>query len=167
MDVSQTVMQLLTSAQEVLARNPDRAGQYLKQATQLLGLTGEAPPTYPTGGLAPWQLRAVRNYVVANIDDNLTNEKLAEQARLSPGHFSRAFKVSMGVAPHAFILRERIERAKDLILGSSVPLSEIALCCGFADQSHFTRMFRRHEGLSPSSWRRINLRHLMLCEPAD
>ena len=79
--------------------------------------------------------------------------ELAALCRLSASRFAHAFKASIGVAPHRWLLQRRIERAKSLLKDSGEPLADIALRCGFADQSHFTRVFKRREGASPGVWR--------------
>jgi len=109
------------------------------------------------GGLAPWQIRRVREHIATNLTQSLPVAQLAELARLSPGHFTRAFRSSFGMAPHAFIIGERIEKAKRLLLESEAPICDIALSCGLADQAHLTRLFTRREGLSPAAWRRVHL----------
>jgi AraC-like DNA-binding protein len=120
------------------------------------GSSGEAPRTrcYSGSGLAPWQLQRLGAFVDANLDGDLAVSDLAAACSLSPSHFSRAFSASMGVPPHRWLVRCRIERSKALLLGSVDRLSHIALACGFVDQSHFTRVFVRYVGESPGRWRR-------------
>jgi AraC family transcriptional regulator len=113
-----------------------------------------ASERYARPGLAPWQLRRVRAFVDANLDADLSIADLAAESRLSPSHFARAFSASTGIAPHKWLVNCRIERAKALLLGGGTALSQIALACGFVDQSHFTRVFARSEGQSPGRWRR-------------
>jgi transcriptional regulator GlxA family with amidase domain len=79
---------------------------------------------------------------------------LAAIARLSTGHFCRSFTRSFGVAPFAYVAGRRLARAQELMLTTEDPLSQIALACGLCDQSHLTRLFRRHLGTSPNVWRR-------------
>ncbi|MGN6465187.1 MAG: helix-turn-helix transcriptional regulator, partial [Rhizobiaceae bacterium] len=81
--------------------------------------------------------------------------ELASECGLSPRHFARAFKQSVGVAPHHWMVRRRCDRAKDMLRGSETSLADIALACGFADQSHFTRTFTRVFGISPGAWRKL------------
>jgi AraC-like DNA-binding protein len=106
------------------------------------------------GGLAAWQERRAKDILVANLDGEVALADIARECRLSVSHFSRAFRHSMGVAPHRWLLNRRVELAKDLLRDRESSLSEIALRCGFADQSHFTRVFTRRAGVSPGSWRR-------------
>jgi AraC family transcriptional regulator len=79
---------------------------------------------------------------------------LAAITGLSQSQFGRAFKASTGVAPHRWQLNARIAKAQDLLLSSAMPLSEIALLTGFAEQTHFTRVFKRVVGASPGAWQR-------------
>ena len=106
------------------------------------------------GGLAPWQERRAKEILSANLDGGVPLKDVAQECRLSVSHFSRAFRSSMGVAPHSWLLTRRIEVAKQKLRDSRLPLAEVALACGFADQSHLTRVFTRMVGVSPGAWRR-------------
>lgn len=113
------------------------------------------PP--PRGaGLAPWRARRLMAFIDENLDQTITIETLAGLVRLSCGHLSRAFKDTFGVSPHALVMRRRIERAQGLMLRTRDPLSQIAISCGFADQAHFSRLFRQMVGATPNSWRRTH-----------
>ena len=105
------------------------------------------------GGLPPRVLRRVREYIDGNIDQRISVELLAGLANLSVCYFVRAFKQSTGITPHDYLIRQRVERTKQLLSDSGMPLSEIALAAGFADQSHFSRRFRQHVGMSPRDYR--------------
>jgi AraC family transcriptional regulator len=107
------------------------------------------------GGLAPWQMRRVVEAVEQNPGANHTISTLAQECSLSSSHFARAFKETTGLAPHQWLTRKRIEHACRLLAQSSMELSEIALACGFVDQSHFSRVFARQEKLSPGKWRKL------------
>jgi AraC-like DNA-binding protein len=106
------------------------------------------------GGLAAWQERRAKELLVANLGGSVALAAIAQECQLSLSHFSRAFRESIGVAPHRWLLNRRVELAKDLLRDRASSLSEIALRCGFADQSHFTRVFTRRVGVSPGAWRR-------------
>jgi AraC-like DNA-binding protein len=106
------------------------------------------------GGLAPWQERRAKEILTANLAGNIGLKGLAQECGLSVSHFSRAFRHSTGVAPHQWLLERRVDVAKPLLRNRQVPLSEVALVCGFSDQSHFTRVFTRLVGRSPGTWRR-------------
>jgi transcriptional regulator GlxA family with amidase domain len=90
----------------------------------------------------------------AHLDGELGLREIAAECGLSAGHFARAFRQSIGVAPHAWLLRRRVDVAKSLMRDRRRPLAEVALTAGFADQSHFTRIFSRIVGVSPGAWRR-------------
>jgi AraC-like DNA-binding protein len=109
----------------------------------------------PRGGLAAWQERKARECLDAAIDGDVSLSRLAEECGLSARHFARAFQQSLGVPPHRYLLKMRVERARDLLERSSMSLLDIALACGFADQSHFTRVFRAALGVTPGAWRRM------------
>jgi AraC family transcriptional regulator len=113
--------------------------------------------TIPTrGGLAPWQQRRAKEIIEANLDGEVPLTELARECGLSTGHFSRAFKDTMGIPPHQWLLRRRIENAMRLLRNQQLPLPEVALACGFSDQSHFTRVFTKLCGTSPGAWRRLH-----------
>jgi AraC family transcriptional regulator len=107
------------------------------------------------GGLAPVHLRRAIKLIESRLDSDVSIIELAQECRLSASHFSRAFRNSTGVPPHKWIIKRRVERAKELLLESDLKLAEIALACGFFDQSHLTRAFVRQEGFGPGEWRRI------------
>ncbi|MBS0234866.1 MAG: helix-turn-helix transcriptional regulator [Proteobacteria bacterium] len=118
--------------------------------------SGRDPTTVPNfrGHLTARQERRVKEMIATNIDGNLPLEDLARECSLSVSHFARAFRKSTGVPPHRWLLQVRIDKAKEILLDTNMALSEISLICGFADQSHFTRVFTRMEKLSPGAWRR-------------
>jgi AraC-like DNA-binding protein/DNA-binding MarR family transcriptional regulator len=106
------------------------------------------------GGLAPWQLRRVTDYMTRHVADPVRLKELAEETRLSPSQFGRAFKVSMGISPHKWQLNLRIERAQDLLREGASSLAEISLATGFTEQSHFSRVFKEVIGVPPGTWQR-------------
>ncbi len=132
----------------------------LRRAAELLREMGGAGATChedARGGLAPWQVRKVANYVDAHLDQSIRNENLALIARLTPSHFGRAFRNSFGEPPHEYVMRRRVERAQGLMLSTDASLSAIALDCGLADQAHLSRLFRRVVGAPPATWRRARV----------
>jgi AraC-like DNA-binding protein len=161
-DVQTAVVRLLANASGYLERDQLAAKRCISRATSLLeslaptqGRAAEDSPSRPiSGGLAPWQINRLKAYVEANLSATIAIEQMAELCRLSVSHFARAFKVSLGEPPHRYVVRRRIARAREMMLATDEPLSRVALDCGFADQSHFSRLFRRQEGESPNAWRR-------------
>ncbi len=113
-----------------------------------------ALPQQWEGGLAPWQERRAKELLDAHIGGGVTLDLLARACELSNRHFTRAFRQSTGMAAHQWLQYRRMEKAKQLLEKSSGSLSTIALDCGFADQSHFTRTFSRVVGVTPGTWRR-------------
>jgi AraC-like DNA-binding protein len=107
------------------------------------------------GGLAPWQLRRACDFMEANLDGDPSIADVAAECALSSSYFAKAFKQETGLPPHAWLSMRRIARAKQLLSATSVELAEIALACGFVDQSHFSRTFLKSEGCSPGRWRRF------------
>lgn len=117
---------------------------------------GMSPDTgMSRGRLAPWQERRAKELMMAFVDEEIPLSRLASECGLSVRHFARAFRLSTGVPPHRWLLRYRIDRAKELLRTRALSLADIAFFCGFADQSHFTRTFTRMAGVSPASWRRL------------
>jgi AraC family transcriptional regulator len=110
-----------------------------------------------TGGLAPWQVRRLDSYIDANLGSTLTIGELANIARLSRSHFSRAFRDSFGNPPHQYIIRRRLQRAQGLLLSTGEPIVKIAAECGLSDQAHLTKLFRKIVGESPAYWRRMRI----------
>ncbi|WP_343600736.1 AraC family transcriptional regulator [Mycobacterium sp.] len=109
----------------------------------------------PTGesGLTFADQRTVRDYIQAHLDEAISIDDLAASVALSRFHFARCFRRSTGTSPHEFVLRQRIDRAKTMLTRTSIALADIAVNCGFADQSHMTRVFKQHVGVTPGRWR--------------
>lgn len=104
--------------------------------------------------LAAWQERKAKEMLSAHLDGSIEVSDLAAACKLSPSHFARAFRQTIGMAPHQWLLQRRVDVAKSMMRSSDRSLSEVALACGFADQSHFTRVFSRLTGESSGTWRR-------------
>lgn len=113
-------------------------------------------PEVPRGGLSPGTLRRVLEYIADHLHENLDVGTLAAHAELSRYHFFRAFKASVGMPPHQYVLEQRVRKAAELLESSEQPLTSIGLNLGFADQSHFSRSFRALVGLTPSQFRRAH-----------
>jgi len=111
-------------------------------------------PEPARGGLAPHKLRNVTDYCDRHLADPVRLCDLAALTGFSPKHFARAFLQSTGQPPHRWLIERRVTAARTLLAESNRPLSEIAIDCGFADQSHFTTAFRKIVGLAPGKFRR-------------
>lgn len=156
------VMRALSAALLPAFDNPDSASRlFLDHATLAVathlaqtygGLSARGQPI--RGGLSHHNERRAKEIMAANLGGEISLAMLAQECGLSTRHFARAFRQSVGVAPHHWLVVRRTEVAKDLLRNSSLPLSDVALACGFADQSHFTRVFTRIIGISPGAWRR-------------
>jgi AraC family transcriptional regulator len=120
-------------------------------ATNYFGVSTPEKPV--RGGLAARQLRRAQELLKADLGGQLSLSTLAAECGLSQTHFARAFRKSTGVAPHRWLQDQRVAKAKAL-LASAAALSDVALACGFNDQSHFSRVFGRVAGMSPGAWRR-------------
>lgn len=120
----------------------------------LLGRPARPVETPTTGGLAPWQARKVVAHIKAHLDEPIGNDELAALVRLSSGHFCRSFRNTFGVTPHAYVMQQRVENASLMMIRSAEPLASIAAACGFTDQAHLSRLFRRMKGFPPALWRR-------------
>ncbi len=98
--------------------------------------------------------KRVLDYVAANFGRTLALEELANEASLSPSHFSRLFKETIGTSPMQFVMAYRIERAKEALRDRSRTLVDVSTYCGFSDQAHFSRSFKQAVGESPSAYRK-------------
>ena len=113
-------------------------------------------PDAPRGGLSPGALRRAKEYIAAHIDEDVEIGTLALNAGLSAYHFARAFKSSVGMPPHRYLLEQRVRKAAELLQRTEQSLASIALAGGFADQSHFSRSFHALVGVTPSQFRRAH-----------
>ncbi|MBE9033139.1 helix-turn-helix transcriptional regulator [filamentous cyanobacterium LEGE 11480] len=109
----------------------------------------------PHMGLGDRRLKSVLDYIEAHLDENLGLQDFATLTGLSQCHFATMFKQSMGVAPYRYVLQQRLERAKQYLQSSNQRIHEIALDCGFADQSHLTKHFRKSVGMTPRQFRNL------------
>jgi AraC family transcriptional regulator len=105
-------------------------------------------------GLAPWQERRAKEAMNASLDKDISIARLASECGLSSSHFARAFRQATGRPPHRWLLERRLAVAQGLLLNSQMSLQEIGNACGFSDQSHLSRAFKRMAGTSPGGWRR-------------
>jgi AraC family transcriptional regulator len=152
--LGQAVLPALAKPEQVNKLFVDHIG--LAFRAHIASAYGHTHATRPRarGGLAPWQERRARDILSNNLGGELPLAEVARECGLSASHFTRAFRQSLGIAPHQWLLKVRIERAKQQLLNSDASLADIAIDCGFADQSHFTRVFTKHVDASPRQWRR-------------
>ena len=121
---------------------------------------GQRRPARPLrGGLGPARLRTIKEFVQAKMEDELTLIEMAQSVELSPAHFSRMFRKSTGETPHDFVLRQKVERAKEMLREAEMRVLDVAVACGFKTQQHFARVFRKMCGSSPTEYRQEFLRH--------
>lgn len=128
-------------------------------AARLLGHGHRYDPFRPKrncGALPRWRLKRALEYIDANLAEPITLGDLAAVTGLSSMHFAAQFRISTGIRPHEYLLRRRIERARDLLLQHDSSIAGIALSVGFQTQSHFTTVFKRFMGDTPHQWRRSN-----------
>ena len=153
----QSVIGLLDVATQQLESSKEAAQSAIEQATSLL--QEQMRPhsrggSRASGGLLAWQVRKVREYVDAHIEGRVLVLNLSAVVNLSEAHFSRMFKRTFGLTPHAFVLRRRLELAARLMLEGTESQTDIVLSCGFTDQAHLCNHFRRLMGETPAAWRR-------------
>ena len=123
-------------------------------------LQRDAQPTKSRvkGGLPPHRLRRVMDFIAASINgpevEVLSLEQLAAKADLSPFHFARSFRETVGLSPYEYVLRKRLERARATLAKSSLPVANIGRQVGFRSHAHFSSQFRKQMGVSPASFRR-------------
>jgi AraC family transcriptional regulator len=113
------------------------------------------PPQRRRGWLSPKQLGRAKELLRSRLDGEVSLEQLARECNLSRSHFSRAFKQTTGQTPHRWLVAQRLAASRDLLVDSSLSLPEVARRCGFTDQSHFSKVFAKAEGLAPGAWRRL------------
>jgi AraC family transcriptional regulator len=110
------------------------------------------PKHYP-GGLSRQQMKYLIDYMQMNLDRTIHLEELATLLNMSQYHFCRLFKRSTGIPPHQFVIRQRVDRAKQLLQKSDRSVLDVAINCGFTDGSHLTRHFRKLTGVTPTAFR--------------
>lgn len=124
---------------------------FLIKLVQKYGLQREDDITF-NRSFTSKHYKRVLDYVAAHFGGEISLEAMAAEAGLSPSHFSRLFKQTIGISLHRFVMHYRVERAKEMLKDSGQPKIDIALSCGFADQAHFTRVFKQIEGVTPKRY---------------
>lgn len=129
-------------------------GAMLIHLTQHYGATAGRHSSPAKGGLSPYQVERAKEFLSATCERDVSLAEVADLCGFSRGYFAKAFRASVGSTPHRWRQRYRIDRAKDMLSRTDKSVADIALACGFADQSHFTRIFSRMVGEGPAGWRR-------------
>lgn len=151
----------LVSALLPAFRAPEQASPlFIDHVAQAIGIHltdhyGGLPPCEPKGRLTSQQLRRAKELLASRRDGDLTLAALARECGLSRSYFLQAFRATVGCTPHRWLQRHRVETAQAMLRDSVATIAEIALLCGFADQSHMTRVFTRLTGHTPAAWRRL------------
>jgi AraC family transcriptional regulator len=104
-------------------------------------------------GLPARMLKGIQEHIDVHLEKALSVEELASHLGISPSYFARSFRSSVGLTPHAYVMFRRLLRAQELLASTDLPLIDIALTTGFADQSHFSRRFHQMTGVPPRAFR--------------
>lgn len=142
--------QQLLYAQDALAQD----SLLLTLLTSWIRRHAESHSSTPTVRKDPKAIAIVKAYLVAHYDNNIALDTLAEIAHISPYHLLRTFQNTTGLTPHAWLTQRRLHAAKQQ-LQQTKPIRDIAVDCGFADQAHLTRQYKRQFGVTPGQYRNI------------
>ncbi len=149
---------LMTLAATLAQTDPAQPDSLHQQSSalceHLLVRYGDTAPPAQRLALSPWQTRRAKQLMLEQMGASPCIADIATACSLSRSHFSRAFKKTTGQSPRDWLLEARLERAKTLLADSAIAIAQVGLECGFADQSHFTRVFTRGMGVTPFAWRR-------------
>lgn len=158
-DLVAALSKLLDEADLSFERDPPKARRCVAHAQEILAScvarrsAAASPNERP---LTAWQRRRVLDHVESRLDGALSAESMARSVGLSASHFTRAFRATFGATPYAYVLQKRMERAKRLLNQGVDGFSQVALACGFSDQAHFCKLFKRMNGLTPTAWVRLH-----------
>lgn len=117
--------------------------------------TAATPAALAKGGLAPWQVRRVKEWIEADLSAEHPIETLAKLVSLSPFHFVRAFAATVGKPPHAYVIERRMAEARRLLRETDTDMTEIGLAVGYSGGGAFARAFRQQTGMSPTAFRQL------------
>src|SRR5712675_2425346 len=139
----------------------------VEQAMAVTLVNGHAvrhrPVQFSRGGLGSARLRRIKELVHAKMEDDLSLDEMAQLISLSTAHFVRMFRKSTGEAPHQFVLRQRVERAKAMLRAPDARVLAVAVACGFKTQQHFAQVFRDVCGVSPTRYRQDLMDSEVIC----
>lgn len=108
----------------------------------------------PVKPISGWKMRRLVEFIEENLESDLSLHALAAEVEISPLYLARAFRAAIGQSPHQYVLTRRIERARELLRNTDMPVVDVALAAGFSSQSHLAHWFLRHVGVSPAAYRR-------------
>jgi AraC family transcriptional regulator len=158
-DVVAEASQMLDNSSVPAEHRIRSAGELLRSYPAKMLTAGSAVPPAPRavsrGALLAWQVKRVTEYVERHLNETITVVDLSMMVKLSRSHFCRAFRARLNVSPHGFIVQRRVDRSQQLMRSTNAPLASIAADCGFSDQAHFSRVYRKVVGITPGIWRRI------------
>lgn len=146
------IRNLLSDAEALLHTDQTTAKQLLLQALQILQQQNKPSLQARGSGLTTWQARRIDRYVERHLDSRIQSRDLAAVTGLSVSHFCHAFRQTFAETPRNFVAKRRIALAQRLLRAQQESLAQIALKCGFCDQSHFSRVFLKFNGMGPKAW---------------
>jgi AraC family transcriptional regulator len=152
--IRHTILEMLSEcsiSSKVSSLLIDSAGRHV--AAHLLARYSRALRQEKVSCMAQWKLKRALDYIEEHIDRDLGLEELSQGLDMTPHYFCRAFRKSVGMPPHRYLITRRIERAKELLASTDKNVTEIALEAGFSSHSHFTTAFRRSVGYAPRTYR--------------
>jgi AraC family transcriptional regulator len=159
-NIPASVPRLIDAALAAFDADRDTSRRYLSSASALFGAKREARSAERAsqskirGGLLLWEMNRLVHYIETHLADKIIAKDLASQIGMSEGRLFRAFKIGVGVTPSQYITARRVERVCTMLITTRAPVAQLALACGFYDQAHLSRLFRRKLGMPPSAWRR-------------
>ena len=103
--------------------------------------------------MASERLQRAIDFIEANVDQPIGLPEMADATGLSPTHFARQFRSTVGQAPHQYVMQRRVEHAERALVETNTSIAEIAAACGFSNQEHLTRLFKRARGITPAAYR--------------
>ena len=154
---SASLVNLIENAAASFEMDHSASRDYLFRAFALIRAQGSPhrqEPKHAQGGLVAWQIKRAITYIDTHLGGRIKGKELAGEVRLSLSHFSRSFRVSVGLPPSQYITRKRVEFAQRRMLTTTDSLCSIAADCGLADQAHLCKVFQRVVGQSPNLWRK-------------
>ena len=156
--IERYALQLLSAVHRGCRSEDIGLAETISALGDLLAHDGENQSSRIKGGLPPHRLRRVMDLIWTSINEpNVGTPRLDQQAsavQLSPFHFARAFRDTVGVSPCAYVLRKRLERARTMLAKSILSVSEVGRQTGFCSPAHFSSQFREQMGISPLAFRR-------------